>query len=256
MSETLERRYRKLLRILPRPYREAREEELLGVLMEGSAEGRQWPEAREALSLARLGVRVRLGDAGHGAQVRTQTGGIMRAVAIAGTLLLSFTGTVQLAFIMREISMNPGAGWDWSHPFSETFSGGFDLPIGYAEVPAFWLAVLALIAVGWWRAAKVLAVVLFTLSVYLTDGAVSALQEETVLAAVVTVAIFAVRGAHAGPVRIAGPAGIAVTLVLAAWVNGRFGARKSPAGRCSGSCSPCRRGGRRRTATFWPPPPR
>src|SRR6185437_15949141 len=63
MSETLERRYRKLLRILPQYYRRAREEELLGVLMEGVVEGRRWPEAREALSLARLGVRVRLGEA-------------------------------------------------------------------------------------------------------------------------------------------------------------------------------------------------
>ncbi|WP_194906780.1 hypothetical protein [Catenulispora rubra] len=48
-SEGLERRYRRLLRILPKPYREARAEELLSVLMETSAQRRRWPEVREAL---------------------------------------------------------------------------------------------------------------------------------------------------------------------------------------------------------------
>lgn len=231
MSETLEGRYRKLLRILPSSYREAREEELLSVLMEGAAEGRRWPDPREALSLARLGVRVRLGEAADGAQVRTQAGATARIVAIAGTVLLALTGTIQLAVIVSTIRMNSDARWSWSHPFTMTFPGGADYALGYAAVPAFWLAVLALISAGWWRAAKVVAPVLFALSVYQTEGTLSALQEETLLAAVVTMAIFAVRGAHAGPARIAGPVGIVVTLVLGVWVNGVFGDVVGPYGR-------------------------
>jgi hypothetical protein len=231
MSETLEGRYRKLLRILPKSYLQAREEELLSVLMEGAAEGQRWPEAREALSLARLGMRVRLGEATGGAPVRTQAGATARIVAVAGTMLLALTGTIQFAVVVSTIRLNPQARWSLSHPFTIRFPGGLDFAIGYAAVPVIWLAVLALISVGWWRAAKVLAPVLFVLAAFQTGGTRSALQEETLLAAVVTMAIFAVRGAHTGPVRVAGPLGIAVTLVLGLWVNGVFGDVAGPYGR-------------------------
>lgn len=231
MSETLEGRYRRLLRILPSSYRQAREEELLSVLMEGAAEGRRWPEMREALSLVRLGVRVRLGEAADGAPVRTQAGATARIVAVAGTMLLALTGVIQLAVIVSTIRLNPQVRWNWSHPFTMTFPGGAEFALGYAAVPAFWLAVLALISVGWWRAAKAVALVLFALSAYQTDGTLAALQEETLLAAVVTMAIFAVRGAHAGPARIAGSLGIAFVLALGLWVNGVFGDVAGPYGR-------------------------
>lgn len=224
MSETLERRYRKLLRILPRSYREAREEELLGVLMEGSAEGRRWPEVREALSVARLGLRARLPEAAGADRVPGRVGAIMRAVAIAGTLLLSFTGAVQLAAVMRNASENPAVRWGWSHPLTVEFSNGRGYSIAYAEVPAFWVAVLALIAFGRWRTARALAVGLFLLSVSSSDSIMAALREETLLAAVVTAAMFAVRGVHAEAVRGAGLAGVTVSVGLAAWVGGMFGA--------------------------------
>jgi hypothetical protein len=223
MSETLERRYRKLLRILPRSYREAREEELIGVLMDAASPGRRWPEARETLSMARLGMRVRLGEAVDGAGSRTQIGATARIVALLGTTLLAFTGTLQLAVVVSTIRLNPQTRWSWSNPFAIVFPGGVSFAIGYALAPACWLVVLALISAGWWRAARVLAPVLFVLSAYRTGGTVSALQEETLLAAVVTMAIFAVRGAHAVPARITGSAGIVAMLALGAWVNGVFG---------------------------------
>jgi len=50
-----------------------------------------------------------------------------------------------------------------------------------------------------------------------TGGTHAAPQEETLLAAVVTMALFAVQGAHAGPARIAGPLGIAFALALGLW---------------------------------------
>ena len=231
MSETLEGRYRKLLRILPSSYREAREEELLSVLMEGAAEGRRWPDPREALSLAQLGVRVRLGEAADGAQVRTQAGATARIVAIVGTVLLALTGTIQFAVIVSTIRLSPQVRWSRSHPLTMSFPNNVDVAFGYAVAPVFWLAVLALISVGWWRAAKVLAPVLFVLAAVQTGGTQAALQEETLLAAVVTMAIFGVRGVHAGAARIAGSLGTALVLVLGLWVNGVFGDVAGPYGR-------------------------
>ena len=61
MSEVLERRYRRLLTVLPKSYRKARGEELLGVLMDTAEEGQRWPALGEVLSLAALGVRARAG---------------------------------------------------------------------------------------------------------------------------------------------------------------------------------------------------
>lgn len=226
-GEQLERRYRRLLRILvPKLYREARGEELLSVLMESAVEGRQWPDLRETLSMARLGMRARLGAA-EGAQTVSQTSAIARAVAITGTLLLSFVGAIQLAQIEGNLTAIPNSHVSLAHPFSVAL-GKHEFSIAYAEVPAMWLAVLALIAFGWWRAARALAVVVLVLSLFQTHGTETALQQETLLAAVVTVAMFAVRGAHARSARVPGLVGLAVTIGLAAWVKGEFGGVRSP----------------------------
>ncbi|MEY9887437.1 hypothetical protein ABIA31_001066 [Catenulispora sp. MAP5-51] len=113
----LERRYRGLLRILPKPYRQVREEELLSTLMDGASEGRRWPELRETLSLARLGMRVRLGSAvDGGSPTSTRAGEMVRAVGIAGTMLLAFIGMAQLAQYMAPVREDPIAYWDWSNP--------------------------------------------------------------------------------------------------------------------------------------------
>lgn len=220
----LERRYRGLLRILPKRYREARGEELLSALMDGAAEDRRWPEIREALSLARLGLRVRMGDtAADGALVDTRVGATARAVAISGTILLAIVSVMQLAVIMNTIRGNPAVHFEWAHPFTITFLNHQDYSIAYCEVPACWLVVLALVGAGRWQAAKALATVVFVLSVGLTSGTRAALEEETLLAAVVTAALLAVRGVHAGPARAAGAAGMAVALGMGALVFGELG---------------------------------
>jgi hypothetical protein len=104
----LERRYRGLLRILPKPYRQVRDEELLSALMDGATEGRRWPELRETLSLARLGMRVRLGSAvDSGSLTSARAGEMVRAVGIAGTMLLAFIGMAQLALYMAPVRENP-----------------------------------------------------------------------------------------------------------------------------------------------------
>ena len=56
----LERRYRRLLRVYPRWYRAAREEELLGVLLDRAAPGQQRPTAWDTYDLVWAGVGRRL----------------------------------------------------------------------------------------------------------------------------------------------------------------------------------------------------
>ncbi|WP_194899929.1 hypothetical protein, partial [Catenulispora pinisilvae] len=217
-GERLERRYRRLLRILPKSYREARGEELLSTLMDGSEEGRTRPELREVLSLARLGVRARLGRAADGALVTTRTGEMVRTVALTGSTLLAFVGLTQLALIVANARSNPAITWTWSDPSVFTLGPRHRLDILPYEIPACWSAVLGLITLGWWRTARILALTMFLASAYLTDGMELALHEETVLAGIVTAALFAVRGAHARRALVPGLLATAVVLGLGAVV--------------------------------------
>ncbi len=59
MSDDLESRTRRLLRVYPPAYREARGEEMLGTLLEANEEGRRWPPFRDARSLVTGGLRAR-----------------------------------------------------------------------------------------------------------------------------------------------------------------------------------------------------
>jgi hypothetical protein len=190
-GEQLEQRYRGLLRVLPKPYREARGDELLSTLMDRAAEGRKRPELGEVVSLTRLGLRVRMrgGGAAGGVPADTRVGALARAVAITGSMLLAFVGVTQLAIWVRSIRTWGYDTWSWKHPFSVYFPGAHRFSIAGFEAPAGWLVVLALLAVGWWRAARVLALVLFLWSAYLTDGTLMAMMEETLLAGVVTAAL-------------------------------------------------------------------
>jgi hypothetical protein len=55
----LESRARHLLRAYPEPYRTERGEEILATVVEAAPAGRDWPTAREALSLVTCGLSVR-----------------------------------------------------------------------------------------------------------------------------------------------------------------------------------------------------
>jgi hypothetical protein len=222
-GEQLERRYRGLLRVLPKSYRDAREEELLSVLMDGAAEGRRWPELREMFSMARLGLRVRVRGTGDGAVSglleRTRLGEMARLVSIVGALFLAYVATSQLTLLVREIheGMLDNVSWRVLNPFASSVAHPLSSPqyqVARLELPVCWLIVLALLAAGWWRAARVLAVVMFLLNIALTSDLHRALYGEAVLAAVTTVALFAARGRQARPVR--GPGLVAVVAVVGA----------------------------------------
>jgi Flp pilus assembly protein TadB len=58
--DRLERRYRRLLAVYPRSFREGHEEEILAVLLAGAEEGRRRPHTADVVDLARRGISMRL----------------------------------------------------------------------------------------------------------------------------------------------------------------------------------------------------
>ncbi|CCH31585.1 hypothetical protein ABZ816_04815 [Actinosynnema sp. NPDC047251] len=81
MRSNLERRYRALLRVLPRWYRAEREEEMVGLFLTDRDDGLDrehgWPGWGEAVATAGLAVRVRF-------RPRSRAGDVTRLVALAG----------------------------------------------------------------------------------------------------------------------------------------------------------------------------
>lgn len=219
-GEQLERRYRGLLRVLPKPYREAREEELLSVLMDGAAEGRRWPELREVFSMTRLGLRVRVRGTADGSisglLQSDRFGEMARFVSLLGTLFLAYFATMNLAFFVRELRkgmaggslevLNPFATGAQPHVFSPQYR------VLAFEVPVCWLIVAVLLALGWWRAARVSAVVLVLADIVLADGVGLFQLSETLLPVVTTAALFATRGPHARGAGIRGFAAVAAVI--------------------------------------------
>jgi hypothetical protein len=96
--DILESRYRRLLTLLPNSYRERRAEEMLGMLLDGAAEGQRWPRAAEVASLAGLAVRLRTGAAG-GSLRAAAFGEVLQRFALAGLMIQ----TLYFASILGEI---------------------------------------------------------------------------------------------------------------------------------------------------------
>jgi hypothetical protein len=191
MSELLERRYRTLLRMLPKNYRQARGEELLGTLMDGADERRRWPDVREALSVAVLSLRTRFTAGGARRSMRglPRAGETARAVALLGAALLALAGLDNLNQVYAQLHTL----------FPPKTSTGHMLVrwTVQVELPALWLIVYLLLVLGRWVPARVLAVSLFLVTVPVTVGDVGAVIEHLLLVAVVTAATMVARGADA-----------------------------------------------------------
>lgn len=98
--EVLERRYRLLLRAYPRAWREHREDEIIAVLLAGTA-GRTRPFAREALDLLRFGLVERCRRGGASAVAADLRAGLGLAGTVALTLLAAF-GALQLLVLLPD----------------------------------------------------------------------------------------------------------------------------------------------------------
>ncbi|MBB2946233.1 hypothetical protein FB565_005991 [Actinoplanes lutulentus] len=89
----LENRYRLLLRVYPAGHRADYEEEMIGVLMAGSAPERRVPPPAEVADLLRSGLAVRLGRLGRA--WRTERGSGWRdAAAVAGLVIAAMLAAV------------------------------------------------------------------------------------------------------------------------------------------------------------------
>ena len=84
----LEARYRRILTLLPRAYRQRRAEEMLTALLDGATEGQRWPRLGEAASVAGLAVRLRAGAPG-GSRGARFGGRVLRRIGLAGLLIQS-----------------------------------------------------------------------------------------------------------------------------------------------------------------------
>lgn len=82
----LENRYRRMLTLLPRAYREERAEEMLSTLLDGAAPGQHGPRISEVVSLAALAVRLRAGAPGGSARA-VLCGDVLRRTALLGLLV-------------------------------------------------------------------------------------------------------------------------------------------------------------------------
>jgi hypothetical protein len=203
MSEVLERRYRRLLMVLPKRYRQARGEELLGALMEGATERRRWPEAKEALSLARLSVRTRWrpAKADGGERGASHFGETARAIAFLGSAVLTLSAVTQLVLVRLvygslfvRVTTYVHVKGVRSSPYGPYEIHSSYLTTLHRELPALWLAVYILLAVGWAPAARILAVALFAFAATDVTGLATAASEQLVLAAVTMCAVLLARG--------------------------------------------------------------
>lgn len=88
---SLERRYRRLIRLLPRQHRAARGEELLGLLLDLD-DDRTRPSARQTLGLIGLAIRLRLGQLPAAGTVLFSAFLIAIGTASIGSLIDGYTG--------------------------------------------------------------------------------------------------------------------------------------------------------------------
>jgi hypothetical protein len=163
MSEVLERRYRRLMAVLPKQYRSARGEELLAVLMDKSGPEQRWPTLGEMFSLTGLGIRVRIG-AEHEPGGSSDRGEILRVMALLSVLLLVVYGVFG-AVLMIRFNADYGLGEPGTM---------FRLRWWQAlatDAQAGWLFVYVALIRGMWRTGRVLAVVFSVMAALGTNWA-------------------------------------------------------------------------------------
>jgi hypothetical protein len=108
--DMLESRYRRLLTLLPNSYRERRAEEMLGMLLDGAAEGRRWPRAVEVASLTGLAVRLRTGAVG-GSLRAAAFGEVLQRFALAGLMIQTLYFASSLGEIVAASQTGMFPGW-------------------------------------------------------------------------------------------------------------------------------------------------
>ena len=149
----LERRYRTLLRVLPRWYREDREEEMVGIFLADRTDEldleHSWPGWGETWAVLGLATRTRLAAGAALAGVPDKVvrrGEIVRALGVFGLLLsVYFAGTfiTSMAYAYRHPEMI--GGLTWMRVFDVLPIAAFVALLAGKRTPAKVLAALAVL---------------------------------------------------------------------------------------------------------------
>jgi hypothetical protein len=117
-------RYRLFLAAYPQSYRDEREEELLGVLMDGSAPDQRRPSAADAIDLVRAGLVTRW-RAGRGLAAPTPWRSAIAIVTVLLPVLLAVR-VLRPVGVLIQVSVGEYA-WDW-HPYTDSLFQGWQAP--------------------------------------------------------------------------------------------------------------------------------
>ncbi|HEX6074123.1 MAG TPA: hypothetical protein VFZ32_02540 [Micromonosporaceae bacterium] len=139
----LEHRYRILLALYPADHRAIYQEEMIGVLMEGTSPGQRYPRPREAVNLVSAALWRRLGGtAGYLTDPRWAPAAAV--FGLLGSLLMLVAGSysiLEYAFL-NQWMIPEGAGPGY-HP-------GYGAEFWYAVLPvAAWVVPIVATVVGW-----------------------------------------------------------------------------------------------------------
>jgi hypothetical protein len=163
MSSNLERRYRRVLRLLPGWYRQRWEQDMVAAFLDSWLTGDPaadeyitWaagPSWAEVASVARLAVRLHLG--GPGTPRRHAWGQAIRRAVRTVVLVHAVLAVNVLVFLVWSRRL---AGWLHVLPTSlVVVSPGSVWPIVYYLVSAAWIVIFGSLALGHYRLARLLA---------------------------------------------------------------------------------------------------
>jgi hypothetical protein len=163
MSSNLERRYRRVLRLLPGWYRQRWEQDMVAAFLDSWLTGDPaadeyitWaagPSWAEVASVARLAVQLHLG--GPGTPRRHAWGQAIRRAVLTMVLVHAVLAVNVLVFLVWSRRL---AGWLHVLPASlVVVSPGSVWPMVYYLVSAAWIVIFGSLALGHYRLARVLA---------------------------------------------------------------------------------------------------
>jgi len=183
-----------MLTLLPAAYREQRVEEMLSTLLDGAGEGRCWPHAAEAASVATLATRLRIGAPG-GTRNSAFYGEVLRRVVLGGLLLqvlVNLTSSIPIALEFKLRPMSAYSGWPTTVFWAENWTW-------FAGRLLVVLACFLALACGLRRTGRVLGVVQGAMAVFMyavapDDPSVSDVQ--ALLALSLLTAVAALFGFH------------------------------------------------------------
>ena len=162
MSGDLERRYRRVLRLLPGWYRQRWEQDMVAALLDGWLTGdpetdeyiskAAWPGWAEVASVAGLAVRLHLG--GAGTPRRYAWGQAIRRAVLTVLLVHAVLAVDVLVFLVWGRRL---VGWLPAPPGSLVVAPGGVWAAVYYLVGLAWIAIFVMLAVGHYRTGRVLA---------------------------------------------------------------------------------------------------